>query len=114
VWIFRDGTVVYQGEQFVAYTGIRIGHMDAGEVERFAASYSELIDRLPRVPSSDLVVSDQRTARIQLTQNGQTRGITVHDTDGRPVPVIYNFIDQLETAAQIPQWTGGTLSQKAL
>jgi hypothetical protein len=71
------------------------------------------MDRLPPVPNSGLVVSDQRTIYIQLTQNGQTRGITVQDTDGPHVLRIYNFIDQLETVAQISQWTGGTLSQEA-
>jgi hypothetical protein len=112
VWIFRDGTVVYHGEQFVADAGIHIRHMDATQVEQFTTSYSELMNRLPPVPSSDLVVSDQRTIHIQLTQNGQTRGITVQDTDGPRVPLIYNFIEKLETAAQIRQWTGGTLSKE--
>jgi hypothetical protein len=111
VWIFRDGTIVYYGDQFVAHTGIRIGRMDSTQVQQLAAAYSTLIEQIPPVSSSALVASDSIMSRIQLTQNGQTRGITVRDTDGLRFQLTLAFIDQIETAAQIPQWTRGTIHQ---
>jgi hypothetical protein len=113
VWIFRDGTIVYHGDHFVAHAGIRIGHMDPAQVRQFAATYSALITQLPSVPASPLVVTDQRTSYIQLTQNGQTRGITLKATDGPRVALVSSFIEQVETAAQTAQWTGGRLGQEA-
>jgi hypothetical protein len=108
VWIFHDGTILYHGQHNVRSTGLRIGHMDAVQVQQFAAAYGALLDRLPPIPPTSLIVFDTSTRSIGLTQYGQTRGVMVDDTDGPRVPLVDTFIEQIETAAQIPQWTRAT------
>ncbi len=106
VTIYTDGTVVYNGLQFVDVKGEQTSSIDPATVEQLiagfeAAGYFDWNDSY-----TDMHVTDQPTITTSVTRDGVTKQIVRYagdDSAPLALPYLENWID---TAAHTSQWTG--------
>ena len=109
VWVFRGGTIMYYGEHDTASTGLHLGHIDAEQIQQFSARYSNVLEHLPPIPPSNVIVSDVPELSIAFRQDTEMNHLTVKDTDGPRVALIHRLINELEAASQITDLAYPTL-----
>ena len=110
VTIYTDGTVVYNGTQFVDVKGEQTSSIDPATVKQLiagfeAAGYFEWNDSY-----TDMNVTDQPYITTSVTRNGVTKQIERYagdDSAPLALPYLENWID---LAANTNPWTGAELS----
>jgi len=110
VTIYTDGTVEYNGTQFVDVKGAQTTTIDPATVQQLiagfeAAGYFDWKDRY-----MDMHVTDQAYITTSVTRDGVTKKIERYVGDSSAplaLPYLENWID---LAAQTNQWTGANVT----
>jgi hypothetical protein len=102
VTLHRDGTVDYDGEQYVKVTGKQTGHVDATAIEKLEAQFAkagfaDLKDAYSEEDCTDL-------PGATLTFHGKTVN---HYFGDRSAPrVLFDLETAIDESAQSEQWVG--------
>jgi hypothetical protein len=106
VTVYTDGTVVYEGERFVATEGEQKTTIEPEVVAQLvagfeAAGYFDWEDEY-----TEMTVTDLPTITTSVTREGETKRITRYAGD-RNAPVALPYLETwIDLAAHINQWTG--------
>ncbi|MBZ0303691.1 MAG: DUF6438 domain-containing protein [Anaerolineae bacterium] len=106
VSILEDGTVIYQGENFVDMTGEQRGQIDPATVEQMVAAF-EAAGYFDWNEAYDTMnVTDLPYVTTSVTRNGETKQILRYagdDSAPLALPFLENWVDLM---AGTPAWTG--------
>jgi hypothetical protein len=105
-----DGTLIYEGEAYVAVEGVRTSQIGPEKVEQLVAAFEEAgffgLDNLYAVP-----VTDMPGSRISITMNGQTKEVYHHGFCGDSAlntapPELCALEERIDLITNSAQWTG--------
>jgi hypothetical protein len=106
VRILEDGTVIYNGQDFVAVTGEQTGEIDPATVEAMVAEFAEAGYFEWDAEYMTQTVTDLPTIITSVTRNGETHRITRYAGDAS-APLALGFLEQwVDAMANTTQWTG--------
>lgn len=106
VTIYTDGTVVYEGENFVDITGTQSYEIDPEIVQQLVdgfadAGYFEWNDEY-----TEMLVSDMPSVITSVTRDGETKQITRYGGDSS-APLMLAYLETwLDLMVNTAQWTG--------
>jgi len=109
VTIYTDGTVEYNGTQFVDVKGVQTTTIDPATVDQLIAGFAAAGYFDWKDSYTDMHVTDQPTITTSVTRDGVTKTISRYAGDtSAPIALAYleNWID---LAVQTSQWTGANV-----
>ena len=114
VSIYRDGTVRYEGRQFVKTKGRAVGHIPAADVDALERVFVAADWYALRDSYSDGTITDVPDAVTTYASNGRTKTI-VHDPTDRSAPRALDAVEHaIDLLAHVEQWTGTEQERSAL
>ena len=102
VTLHRDGTVDYDGEQYVKVTGKQTGHVDAAAVSALEAQFAKAGFADLKADYSEEDCTDLPGATI--TFDGKT--VTHYFGDRSAPPVLFDLETAIDEGVQSAQWVG--------
>lgn len=106
VSILDDGTVIYEGENFVDVTGEQIGQIDPEVVEQMVDALEEAGYFEWDEAYDTRTVSDLPTITTSVTRDGETHQIVRYAGDSS-APFALPYLEQwIDVMANTPMWTG--------
>ncbi len=105
VTIYDDGTVVYQGERFVAVTGEQTTEIDPATVDIMVEAFADAGYFGWDEAYDTMFVSDMPTVITSVTRDGETHRIERYEGDDS-APLLLPFLENwLDIMANTAQWT---------
>lgn len=106
VTILEDGTVIYNGENFVEVTGEQTSQIDPETVSMMVEAFENAGYFEWDEAYDTMTVSDLPTVITSVTRNGETHRITRYAGDSS-APLALPFLEQwIDIMARTQQWTG--------
>ncbi|MEO8391749.1 MAG: DUF6438 domain-containing protein, partial [Chloroflexota bacterium] len=106
VSIFEDGTVNYEGENFVSVTGKQTSEIPPETVAAMVAAFKDAGYFDWNDSYETQTVSDLRTVITSVTQNGTTHRVTRYTGD-KTAPLALPFLEQwIDEMVNTALWTG--------
>ncbi len=106
VTIYTDGTVVFEGENYVDVEGQQTTTIEPEVVEQLVAGFEEAGYFEWEDEYTDMDITDLATITTSVTRNGETKQIT-HYAGDSSAPVELPYLEAwIDLAAYTSQWTG--------
>ncbi len=101
ITIYGNGTVIYEGKQFVNITERRISNINQSEIRQLISEF-EKVDFFSLDVTNGTQIMDASGAILSLTINEKTRSIEDFPTD--ETLILHNLEDKIDEIVNSRQW----------
>lgn len=103
--IFGNGSIVYEGKEFVKELGIRNGSVNASIAEELFSliDTSGFIDLADSYSAYD--ITDMPSATITLITNGKVKRVEHYHGDMTAPPILTDLENAIDQTADVTRWT---------